>query len=39
MEAWFPNGLEKQIIAGAGHFVHREQPDRVNRLILEFIRP
>jgi pimeloyl-ACP methyl ester carboxylesterase len=39
MEEWFRNGLEKQIIADAGHFVHQEQPDRVNRLILEFIRP
>jgi pimeloyl-ACP methyl ester carboxylesterase len=29
---------EKRIIAGAGHFVHQEQPDEVNRLVLEFIR-
>ena len=39
MEDWFGNGLEKRILADAGHFVHREQPDSVNRLILAFIKP
>ncbi|HJW91080.1 MAG TPA: alpha/beta hydrolase [Anaerolineales bacterium] len=39
MEGWFQNGLQKWIIAEAGHFVHQEQPDIVNRLILEFIQP
>jgi pimeloyl-ACP methyl ester carboxylesterase len=39
MEDSFPNGLEKRVIADAGHFVHQEQPEEVNRLILEFIRP
>ncbi|MEW5828108.1 MAG: alpha/beta hydrolase [Chloroflexota bacterium] len=38
MEGWFRNGLEKRIIADAGHFVHQEKPDKVNRLILEFIQ-
>jgi pimeloyl-ACP methyl ester carboxylesterase len=37
MEAWFPNGLQKRIIPSAGHFVHQEQPEIVNRLILEFL--
>lgn len=37
MEDWFQNGLEKRIIADAGHFVHQEQPEAVNRLILEFL--
>lgn len=37
MEAWFLQGLAQRIIAGAGHFVHQEQPDQVNRLILEFL--
>jgi pimeloyl-ACP methyl ester carboxylesterase len=26
-----------EIVAGAGHFVHREQPDEVNRLMLEWL--
>jgi pimeloyl-ACP methyl ester carboxylesterase len=38
MEAYFAKGLRKEIIDGAGHFVHQEKPDEVNRLILEFIR-
>lgn len=37
MAAWFPNGLEKVIVANAGHFVHQEQPEEVNRLLLEFL--
>lgn len=37
MEAWFRNGLEKRIIGKADHFVHREQADTVNQLILAFI--
>src|SRR5262245_45020657 len=38
MEALFPKGLRKALIAGAGHFVHQEKPDEVNRLLLEFLR-
>jgi pimeloyl-ACP methyl ester carboxylesterase len=38
MDGWFPNGLEKLIIAAAGHFVHQEQPDEVNRVMLEFLK-
>jgi pimeloyl-ACP methyl ester carboxylesterase len=26
------------ILEGAGHFVHQERPEEVNRLILEFLR-
>jgi pimeloyl-ACP methyl ester carboxylesterase len=37
MEAMFPAGLDKRIIDGAGHFVHQEKPDEVNRLVLEFV--
>lgn len=37
MEKWFPNGLAKHILPGAGHFVHQEQPAAVNRLLLEFL--
>lgn len=37
MEAFFDNGLEKVVVDNAGHFVHQERPDEVNRLILEFL--
>ena len=37
MEAFFDNGLEKVVVDSAGHFVHQERPDEVNRLILEFL--
>lgn len=36
MEAFFPKGLRRVVVEGAGHFVHQEQPDFVNRLVLEF---
>ena len=38
MEAFFPMGLRKEIIAGAGHFVHQEKPAEVNKLILDFLK-
>jgi len=38
MEAMFPNGLRKVVVAGAGHFVHQEKPDAVNRALVEFLR-
>ncbi len=38
MEALFPKGLRKEIIAGAGHFVHQEKPAEVNKLILDFLK-
>ena len=37
MEAFFDNGLRKVIIEDAGHFVHQEKPNEVNRAILEFL--
>ena len=37
MEAFFDNGLQTVIVDGAGHFVHQEKPDEVNRLILQFL--
>ena len=37
MEVFFDNGLQKVIVDGAGHFVHQEKPDEVNRLILQFL--
>jgi pimeloyl-ACP methyl ester carboxylesterase len=38
MESLFPKGLRKEIIAGAGHFVHQECPNVVNRLVLDFLK-
>jgi pimeloyl-ACP methyl ester carboxylesterase len=37
MENWFMNGLRKCVIPDAGHFVHQEQPEKVNRSLLEFL--
>lgn len=33
----FPAGLEMHLIPDAGHFLHRDQPEQVNRLILDFL--
>jgi pimeloyl-ACP methyl ester carboxylesterase len=38
MEAMFPKGLRKVVLPDAGHFVHQEQPDAVNREVLAFLR-
>jgi len=38
MEPLFPAGLQQRIIEGAGHFLHQEKPEEVNRLLLEFLR-
>jgi pimeloyl-ACP methyl ester carboxylesterase len=38
MESSFSNYFEKHIIPSAGHFVHQEQPEAVNRLIMEFLK-
>lgn len=32
-----PGGLEIDIVEGAGHFLHLERPDHVNRRVLEFL--
>jgi pimeloyl-ACP methyl ester carboxylesterase len=37
METSFTNGLQIEIISGAGHFVHQENPEEFNRLVMEFI--
>lgn len=37
VESRFAGGVAIRIVAGAGHFVHREQPVAVNRAILEFL--
>lgn len=38
MEQSFPAGLTKVGIEGAGHFMHRESPDRVNAEVLTFLK-
>jgi pimeloyl-ACP methyl ester carboxylesterase len=37
MEAYFPAGLRTEIVPGAGHFLHQERPEVVNREILDFL--
>jgi pimeloyl-ACP methyl ester carboxylesterase len=39
-EEWpvlFPKGIEVEVVAGAGHFLHLERPEVVNRRIVEFL--
>ena len=36
-EADFPSGLEVRVIEDAGHFLHQEQPDAVNDLLLGWL--
>lgn len=38
MEALFPKGLRKIVLPDAGHFVHQEKPDEVNRHLIDFLR-
>ena len=33
----FPNGLQTRVVENAGHFLHQEQPDIVNALLLEWL--
>jgi pimeloyl-ACP methyl ester carboxylesterase len=37
MESMFPAGLRKEVVIGAGHFLHQEKPELFNRLLLEFL--
>lgn len=34
--AQFGKGIKVEVIDGAGHFLHQEQPERVNRFLLDF---
>jgi len=36
-ETDFPNGLEVRVVENAGHFLHQEQPDAVNDLLLAWL--
>jgi pimeloyl-ACP methyl ester carboxylesterase len=38
MEGSYTKGVQKVIVPGAGHFVHQEKPEEVNRLVLEFLK-
>jgi len=38
MESMFTGGLRKVIVPGAGHFVHQEKSDEVNRVLVEFLK-
>ena len=35
----FPAGLEMHLIPDAGHFLHHDQPETVNHLIVDFLTP
>ena len=37
MDTLFAAGLERRVIEGAGHFLHQEKPEEVNRALLEFL--
>ena len=37
MSDYYPAGLELKILPNLGHFLHREDPDWVSRLIVDFI--
>ncbi len=38
MAAFFPRGLRTEVVPGTGHFLHQEDPARVNALVLDFLR-
>ena len=38
MDAYFPGGLRTEIVPGTGHFLHQENPEHVNALVLDFLR-
>ena len=37
MARFFPRGLRVEIVPGTGHFLHQEDPARINALILDFL--
>jgi pimeloyl-ACP methyl ester carboxylesterase len=38
MAALFPRGLRVEIVPGTGHFLHQEAPERINTIVLDFLR-
>ncbi|HEX4686118.1 MAG TPA: alpha/beta hydrolase [Nocardioides sp.] len=37
MQPFFPAGLDIEIVPASGHFLHLDQPEAVNRLVLDFL--
>ena len=37
MTPLFPNGLQKEVVSGCGHFLHLERPDEINGRIAAFL--
>jgi pimeloyl-ACP methyl ester carboxylesterase len=37
LEPFFPRGLDVEIVPASGHFLHLDQPEGVNRRILDFL--
>ena len=37
LEPHYPAGVEVEVVAGAGHFLHLEQPEAINARIVEFL--
>lgn len=38
LPAQFVQGIRVEVVDGAGHFLHQEQPEKVNALLLDFLR-
>jgi len=38
MEAFFPEGLQVELVEGAGHFLHLERPQAINERIVSFLQ-
>jgi pimeloyl-ACP methyl ester carboxylesterase len=38
-DADFPRGLDVVRVEEAGHFLHQERPEEVNRILLEWLEP
>jgi len=38
MEAFFPAGLQTEIVPGAGHFLHLDAPEEVQRRVVDFLK-
>ena len=37
MAELFPNGLDRRLLPGVGHFLHLERPDDVNGIIAAYL--
>jgi pimeloyl-ACP methyl ester carboxylesterase len=38
MASLFPRGLRVEIVPGTGHFLHQEAPERINAIVLDFLK-